>query len=53
MYDRLTFHWGSTLFGCIAALLAVVPFILYRYGPYIRSKSKIAQLLANAELTKK
>ncbi|GJJ11462.1 hypothetical protein Clacol_005695 [Clathrus columnatus] len=53
MYNRLTFHWASTLFGCIAAVLAVVPFMLYRYGPWIRSKSKIAQRLLEAEQMKK
>lgn len=28
MYDKLTFKWASTLFGCIAVLMAPIPFIV-------------------------
>ena len=46
MYNRLTFRWASTLFGCLAAVLAVVPFILFAYGPRIRDRSRFARKLS-------
>lgn len=27
MYDKLTYHWANTLFGCLALLMAPVPFV--------------------------
>ena len=27
MFDSLGYHWGNTLFGCIALLLIPVPFV--------------------------
>lgn len=49
MYQNLNPNWASTLFGCIAALLAVVPFIAFFYGPKIRAKSKFSKMLALEE----
>jgi len=49
MYTRLTFRWASTLFGCLGAVLALVPFILFAYGPQIRAKSRFARSLQNQE----
>lgn len=49
MYDGLTFRWASTLFGIFAAVLAIVPFILFAYGPQIRARSRFAQKLAQNE----
>ncbi|KAF8517911.1 MFS polyamine transporter [Hysterangium stoloniferum] len=46
MYTRLSFPWASTLFGCLAAFLAVVPFILFMHGPKIRGRSRFASKLA-------
>lgn len=34
--------WGCTLLGCIASLMAVIPFALYHYGPALRRSSKYA-----------
>jgi len=27
MFDQLTYKWGNTLFGCIAALMMPIPFV--------------------------
>ncbi|KAH8116321.1 MFS general substrate transporter [Phellopilus nigrolimitatus] len=43
MYDRLTFKWASTIFACIAVLMMPIPFILFRWGPQIRARSKFAK----------
>lgn len=42
MYQKLNQHWGSTLLGCLAVLLAPVPFVLFAYGPKLRAMSKHA-----------
>lgn len=42
MYDKLDPRWASTLLGCIAVLLAPIPFVLYRYGSVLRHRSKYA-----------
>lgn len=42
MYDQLNPRWASTLLGFIAILLAPIPFVLYKYGPFLREKSKYA-----------
>lgn len=45
MYDNLAIKgypvgWGSSLLGFFTIGLAILPFFLYKYGPYLRSKSK-------------
>ncbi|KAI0831924.1 MFS general substrate transporter [Trametes gibbosa] len=42
MFSRLTYHWGNTLFGCIAVAMIPIPFILLWKGPVIRASSKFA-----------
>ncbi|TCD68281.1 hypothetical protein EIP91_011247 [Steccherinum ochraceum] len=42
MYETLNPRWASTLLGCIAVLLAPIPFVLIRYGSTLRLKSKYA-----------
>jgi len=42
MYDALNPRWGSTLLGCFAILMIPIPFILKRYGPALRLKSRYA-----------
>ncbi|KAF8524182.1 major facilitator superfamily domain-containing protein [Gautieria morchelliformis] len=49
MYSRLMFRWASTLFGILAAVLAIVPFILFAYGPQIRARSRFARKLSEKE----
>ncbi|KAJ9107641.1 hypothetical protein QFC21_001101 [Naganishia friedmannii] len=46
LYNNLTPRWGSTLFGGLAAILAVIPFVAFFYGPQIRKGSKFAKTLA-------
>ncbi|CEP64594.1 MFS transporter LALA0_S12e02520g [Lachancea lanzarotensis] len=48
MYDNLAIKgypvaWGSSLVGFLCLALALVPFVLYRYGAHLRSKSRFAQ----------
>ncbi|KAI0074662.1 MFS general substrate transporter [Panus rudis PR-1116 ss-1] len=49
MYDQLNPRWASTLLGCIAILLAPIPFVLKKYGPALRRKSKFAPHRPEAE----
>lgn len=43
MYEGLTVKWTLTLLGGIAALLAPVPWIFWKWGPLMRKKSKWAE----------
>lgn len=49
LYTNLTPRWGTTLFGCLATILAVIPFIAFFYGPKIRKHSTFAKALAAEE----
>ncbi|KAF5323409.1 hypothetical protein D9611_005791 [Ephemerocybe angulata] len=40
MYNVLNPRWASTVLGCIAIALVPIPFVLKRYGPLLRRKSK-------------
>ena len=42
MYNRLNPRWASTLLGIIATIMVPIPFILFRYGPALRHRSKHA-----------
>jgi MFS family permease len=42
MFRRLSVKWACTLLGGIALLMLPIPFVLYKYGPKIRSWSKHA-----------
>ncbi|KAJ4267335.1 hypothetical protein NW762_003439 [Fusarium torreyae] len=42
MFDGMGIQYAATLLGCVAAVLAPIPFIFYRYGAKIRQKSKYA-----------
>lgn len=42
MFETLNPRWASTLLGCIAALLSLIPFVLIKVGPTLRAKSKFA-----------
>lgn len=42
MFSAMGVNWGGTLIAAVASVLAVIPFIFYRYGKHIRSKSKYA-----------
>ena len=42
MFDNLGINWAATLLGGIALVLAPIPFLFYKYGARIRSKSSFA-----------
>ncbi|KAI6781530.1 putative transporter [Emericellopsis cladophorae] len=42
MFEGMGIQWASTLLGCVAACLAPIPFVLYKYGHKIRAKSAYA-----------
>ncbi|KAM0344693.1 hypothetical protein ACHAPU_007288 [Fusarium lateritium] len=42
MFDALGVGGGGSLIGGVAALLAVIPFLFYKYGKQIRVRSKFA-----------
>ncbi|KAK7053650.1 MFS general substrate transporter [Favolaschia claudopus] len=42
MFHKLGVNYAATLLGGIGILLAPSPFLFYRYGPQIRSRSKYA-----------
>ncbi|KAI0700142.1 MFS general substrate transporter [Cerioporus squamosus] len=42
LFAKLTYHWGNTLFACIATLMIPIPFVLYWKGPAVRARSKFA-----------
>lgn len=49
MFKNMSVRWALVMMGCIAALLALVPFIAYFYGPLIRERSKYSRELMRAE----
>ncbi|KAK4703621.1 hypothetical protein P7C70_g2595, partial [Phenoliferia sp. Uapishka_3] len=49
MYDKLTFQWASTLVGFVALGFATIPWLMFRYGPTLRARSKVAVQLSHAE----
>jgi len=44
MYDHIGVAWGSTVFGCFAALLVPVPFLFFFWGKYIRARGKWSKI---------
>ncbi|KAH8168939.1 major facilitator superfamily protein [Sarocladium implicatum] len=42
MFDGMGIQWAATLLGCVAIVLAPIPFIFYKYGRKIREKSAYA-----------
>lgn len=42
MYDKLNPRWASSLLGFLALLMAPIPFVLFKYGPMLRNRSKFS-----------
>ena len=42
MFNRLGINWACTLIGLLGLLLAPSPFLFYKYGAWVRSKSKFS-----------
>ncbi|GAA5923091.1 MFS transporter [Sporobolomyces koalae] len=49
MYSAMGYQWASFLAAMVALALAATPFVLMRYGPSIRAKSKFAKELARLQ----
>lgn len=49
MFDRLTPRWSLFMMGCIALLLAPVPYIAFFKGPWIRERSPYSKILMAEE----
>jgi hypothetical protein len=45
MYESLTPQWAGTLVGLLEVLIIPIPFVFWRYGAQIRSKSKAVRQL--------
>lgn len=41
MFNNLGVAWACTLLGCIAIVLAFIPFLFIKYGSFLRSKSRL------------
>ncbi|QIW96975.1 hypothetical protein AMS68_002493 [Peltaster fructicola] len=41
-YENLGVHYTLTILACLSALMVPVPYVFYKYGAKIRSKSKFA-----------
>ncbi|PKX88949.1 MFS transporter [Aspergillus novofumigatus IBT 16806] len=42
MYDRLGYHWATSLLAFLTLIMAPFPYIFFRYGGRIRKKSRFA-----------
>lgn len=42
MYHKLGPPIATTVLACIAVVMLPIPFVLYKFGPYLRSKSRYA-----------
>ncbi|XP_006459705.1 hypothetical protein AGABI2DRAFT_177549 [Agaricus bisporus var. bisporus H97] len=49
MYNKLSYKWANTLFGCIALLMVPIPFVLFYYGPKIRMMSKFSRMAVESQ----
>ncbi|KAL9939187.1 hypothetical protein V8E36_002000 [Tilletia maclaganii] len=49
LYQALGTPYASTLFGAIAAVLGICPFILFRFGEPIRGRSRVARAMREEE----
>jgi hypothetical protein len=45
MYTRLGVAWASSLLGFLSLVMCIIPFIFFKYGEVIRSKSKFCVYL--------
>ncbi|WVQ79622.1 hypothetical protein IAT38_001722 [Cryptococcus sp. DSM 104549] len=42
MYTTLGLHWAGTLVACLSLACAPMPFLFYKYGAFLRRKSRYA-----------
>ena len=48
MFNGMGIQWAAPLLGCVAAVLAPIPFIFYYYGARIRQRSAYAPTFSAA-----
>ncbi|CBQ69386.1 related to MFS multidrug transporter [Sporisorium reilianum SRZ2] len=49
MYDHLGQGWGNTVLALVSAVIGIpAPYVLYRWGPWLRARSRYAAGDANA-----
>lgn len=53
MFTSLGVGGGGSLIGGVAAVLAIIPFLFYKYGKQLRIRSKFAPTKAHEEKTKR
>ncbi|KHN97770.1 major facilitator superfamily [Metarhizium album ARSEF 1941] len=46
MFQGMGIQWAATLLGCVAVVLAPLPFVFYKYGSRIRARSAYAPTFA-------
>jgi hypothetical protein len=43
MYNKLNYHWASSLLAFLTVVMMPFPYIFFRYGKKIRAKSRYAK----------
>jgi hypothetical protein len=51
MYEALTPQWAGTMLGLLEVCLIPIPFVFYRYGHKIRSKSRVIRQMQEDQAT--
>jgi hypothetical protein len=44
MYNKLNYHWASSLLAFLTAAMLPFPWLFFRYGKQLRKKSRFAQV---------
>nr|XP_036586832.1 Polyamine transporter 4-like protein 3 [Colletotrichum truncatum]KAF6797389.1 Polyamine transporter 4-like protein 3 [Colletotrichum truncatum] len=42
MYEKLGVHWAGSVFAFLSLLLLPIPWLLFKFGPALRKRSKFA-----------
>lgn len=42
MFMKIGVDWGSSLLGFVSLVMIPIPFVLFKYGPQLRKRSKTA-----------
>ncbi|KAJ7249547.1 major facilitator superfamily domain-containing protein, partial [Mycena haematopus] len=45
MFAGLGYNWANTLFALVATVMVPIPFVLFFYGPAIRSRSRFSRIV--------
>jgi len=48
LYERFEPEWAETILASITLLFIPVPFLFWKYGPWLRSKSKFQARFLNS-----